>query len=91
MTTPEDVAVARALAALLHLPAEPFAAALRRFADLLEASVPPDPQAVPYLAVGNSEPLPEGLPAELVAVLRGYRTKAGWCDHGRRLGACCRG
>lgn len=44
---------------------------------------------LPYFALGNSEPLPDNLPAELTTLLRSYRTKAGWCDHGRRFGECC--
>lgn len=47
---------------------------------------------IPYLALGNSEPLPDNLPPELTAILRKHRTAAGWCDHGRRFDeprACC--
>lgn len=49
----------------------------------------PAPEPLPYVAIGNSEPIPTGLPDELLDVLRAGRTKAGWCDHGSLFGSCC--
>jgi hypothetical protein len=46
---------------------------------------------IPYLAIGNSEPIPDGLPDELLAIIREGRYKAGWCDHGNKLGECPKG
>ena len=43
---------------------------------------------IPYLVIGNSEPLPEGLPDELAELLRAGRAAQGWCDHGRRIDTC---
>lgn len=42
----------------------------------------------PYLAVGNNEPIPEGLPDGIVALLSESRRAQGWCDHGLRLNIC---
>lgn len=44
----------------------------------------------PYVAIGNSEPLPDWLLtkpelAELLTSIRAGRREAGWCDHGKRL------
>lgn len=43
----------------------------------------------PTLAIGHNEPIPDGLPEELLVVIRDGRTRAGWCDHGKRFGDCC--
>lgn len=44
---------------------------------------------LPYIAIGNSEPIPDGLPDEVLEFVREKRTQAGWCDHGERFGECC--
>jgi len=43
---------------------------------------------LPFMAIGNDEPLPPGLPEELTTFLRRQRAGHGWCDHGLRLSAC---
>jgi hypothetical protein len=48
-------------------------------------------EAVPFLAVGNSEPIPEHLPEKLKEVIREGRREAGWCDHGNKPGDCPEG
>ncbi len=53
----------------------------------------PEPVSTPeapksFFALGNNEPIPDGLPDEVVAFLREARRAAGWCDHGERLEIC---
>jgi hypothetical protein len=53
--------------------------------------VEPEQVDLPFLAVGNSEPLPADLAPALAAMLRKGRTAAGWCDHGNRFNQCPEG
>jgi hypothetical protein len=50
-----------------------------------------EPRETPFLAIGNSEPLPEDLPEELREFIRQGRLAAGWCEHGNKLGVCSLG
>ncbi len=46
---------------------------------------------IPYIAIGNNEPIPDNLPEELKNIIRQGRREAGWCDHGNKLNECPEG
>jgi len=42
-------------------------------------------EAIPFLAIGNSEPIPAGLPPALREAIVASRRRAGWDAEGKRL------
>lgn len=44
-----------------------------------------EPLDIPFLAIGNNEPIPENLPEELKAELRKSRNEAGFDDDGNKI------
>jgi hypothetical protein len=44
-----------------------------------------EPEHIPFLAVGNSEPIPEGLPEQIKDILRKHRRAMGWNDDGSKM------